>query len=161
VEGLVLSVTSLRKRYNAHCRLCPIEARAAITDSGLVLGAGTPLMRMDTDQFGLPTLALARDAERAHALLAVVDRQPPSADVHRHLRGAADHWRRGDKALANIRLSFGRLPRLESELDAWRLYLAAALLDEGFSPRRLLREIGYDSGNLRKYDPNEPRVPAG
>ncbi len=86
-------------------------------------------------------LALARDEARLFALLAF--RLPASPDILHHLQDASTHWQRGDKALANIHLVFARLPRLESETDAWRLHLAAAMLDDGFSPRRLLRELGY------------------
>lgn len=157
----MLSVASLRKRFDDRCRLRAVEVKAAITESGLVLGAGTLLVRMGKDRFGLPMLAFVQDGERVHTLLTVAQRRPPSADFYRHLQSAAEYWRRGDKALANLRLAFARLPQLESELDAWRLYLAAELLDEGVSPRRLLRELGYDSGDVHKYDPDEPRVPAG
>lgn len=130
----MLSVASLRKRFDDRCRLRAVEVKAAITESGLVLGAGTLLVRMGKDRFGLPMLAFVQDGERVHTLLTVAQRRPPSADFYRHLQSAAEYWRRGDKALANLRLAFARLPQLESELDAWRLYLAAELLDEGSRP---------------------------
>ncbi|HLH12050.1 MAG TPA: hypothetical protein VKV77_09255 [Methylovirgula sp.] len=153
------SVANLRKRFEAHRQLHALDERAVLLDCGLVLGAGTQLIRMRRDRLGLPVLACAADEERALALLTIAHRRPPSADLFRHVQSAAEYWRAGDKALANLRLAFARLPRLESEMDAWRLHLAGALLDGGFSPRRLLRELGY--GDLTKYDPDEPRVPAG
>jgi hypothetical protein len=58
---------------------------------------------------------------------------------------------------------FRGLTKLKSANDAYRLYLAEALLDDGLPPREMLVELGLD-GTLRqldKYDPNQPRVPAG
>jgi hypothetical protein len=65
--------------------------------------------------------------------------------------------------LAHIHLAFARLPRLESANDAYRLYLAEALLDDGFSPREMLAELGLGRTMRRfdKFDPDQPRVPAG
>jgi hypothetical protein len=45
---------------------------------------------------------------------------------------------------------------------AYRLALAAELLDAGLAPRELARELEIDlPADLIKYDPDEPRVPAG
>jgi hypothetical protein len=65
--------------------------------------------------------------------------------------------------LAHIHLAFARLPRLESTNDAYRLYLAEALLDDGLPPREMLAELGLDRAmrQLDKFDPDQPRVPAG
>ena len=73
------------------------------------------------------------------------------------------HWRRGEKALANIRLAFARIPRLDDRSDAYRLFLAEELLDAGMSPAALMKGLGFDAParGLAKYDPNQPRVPAG
>jgi hypothetical protein len=60
-------------------------------------------------------------------------------------------------------LAFTGLPRLESTNDVYRLYLAEALLDDGFAPREMLNELGLDR-TLRQitiYDSNQPRAPAG
>ncbi|MGP0059608.1 MAG: hypothetical protein ACLPID_10020, partial [Beijerinckiaceae bacterium] len=59
-----------------------------------------------------------------------------------------------------IELAFARFPRLETSEDAFRLFLAEDLLAKGMTPRRLTRELGFNP-NLLKYDPNEPRNPAG
>ncbi|GEM_PF-936217 len=153
------SITTLRKRFETY-RLCAsIRDSLEITDAGLVLGAGTILMRMEKDALGHPALALTQDEERALALLSVAYGASAPRNVMQHLQSAADHWRRGDKALAQIRLSQARVPRITSEAAAWRVHIAAALLDEGFAPRWLLRELGL--ADLEKYDPDEPRVPAG
>jgi hypothetical protein len=60
-------------------------------------------------------------------------------------------------------LAFTGLPRLENTNDAYPLYLAGALLDDGLPPREMLAELGLD-GTMRqldKFDPDQPRVPAG
>jgi hypothetical protein len=60
-------------------------------------------------------------------------------------------------------LAFTGLPKLESANDAYRLYLAGALLDDGLPPREMLAGLGLDRTmrQLDKYDPDQPRVPAG
>ena len=75
-------------------------------------------------------------------LLSAVYGRPVSPVVMKQARRPAGHWRRGDKALAHIELAFARLPRLEDEADAFRLFLAEALLDEGMNPRELARGLG-------------------
>lgn len=134
-----------------------------ISDRGLVVGAGSLLVRMTREGLGAPRLALDVDGERFLALLSVASREPVRTDVLRHVEAASDHWRQGDKALANLRLVFAGLPRLADPADAYRLRLAEHLLDEGLSPRTLLKELGFDTSalDLVKYAPDQPRVPAG
>lgn len=47
--------------------------------------------------------------------------------------------------------------------DAERLSLAESLLDQGMTPRGLMKELGLDPAtlDLRNYNPAQPRVPAG
>jgi hypothetical protein len=163
LEVWVRTVATLRKQFDAYRLHHPIAPLAAITDTGLVLGAGTQLVRMEVDQSAQTELALARDEARLFALLEVAFRRPASPNILRHIENASLHWSRGDKALANIHLAFARLPRLESEMDAWCLHLAASMLDDGYSPRRLIRELNNtaSSTHFQKYDRNQPRVPAG
>ncbi len=52
--------------------------------------------------------------------------------------------------------------RASARTPPTRLALAAELLDAGVAPRELARELGFDPpAGLVKYDPDEPRVPAG
>ena len=154
------SAAALRKRFEGYRLQGAITRETAITDAGLVVGAGTSLMRMREDRFGRPQLALAEDRERALALYCVAFQRRPPPDFLRHLACASGNWPH-DKALANLRLVFAQLPRLANETDAWRLHLAAALLDDEFPPGRLLSELGFAPFDFRKYDPEQPRVPAG
>ncbi|WP_161607299.1 hypothetical protein [Methyloferula stellata] len=55
------------------------------------------------------------------------------------------------------------MPRVVDAADAYRLFLAEELLDQGTSPRALMKALGFDTAalDLIRYDPNQPRVPAG
>jgi hypothetical protein len=107
--------------------------------------------------------AKALAGERLLTLLGVSywDQVPPG--VVNKIEKASEQWRRGERALAHIHLAFARLPRLESANDAYRLYLAEALLDDGLPPREMLAELGLGRAmrQLDKFDPDQPRVPAG
>ncbi len=154
---------TLRKRFDERLQRFPIGYAIEINDAGLVFGAGTVLARMTQDQCGAPVLDLDTDRQRIYALLAAAYGRTISPDVFKHIEGASEQWRRGDKALANIRLAFARLPRLEDRSDAYRLFHAEDLLDRGLSPRAVMTALGFDraASDLGKYDPNQPRVPAG
>lgn len=154
---------TLRKRFDARVSRSAIGTAIEINDAGLVFGAGTVLARMTRNQGGEPVLDIDADRQRIFALLAAAYGRTVSPDVFRHIEGASEQWRRGDKALANIRLAFARLPRLETRADAFRLFHAEDLLERGVSPRALMLTFGFDlaAADLAKYDPNQPRVPAG
>ncbi|MGO9675188.1 MAG: hypothetical protein ACLPSF_13650 [Methylocella sp.] len=53
------------------------------------------------------------------------------------------------------------MPRIDEE-QAFRLFLADRLMASGFSPRELCKELGFAlPAGLKKYSPDQPRVPAG
>jgi hypothetical protein len=163
LEASVRARETLRKRFDERLSRAPIGTAVEINDAGLVFGASTVLARMTRDVEGASVLALDEDRARMIALLAAAYGRTVSPDVFRHIEGASEQWRRGDKALANIRLAFARLPRLETRADAFRLFHAEDLLERGVSPRALMLAFGFDPAvaDLAKYDPNQPRVPAG
>ncbi|MHB8886092.1 MAG: hypothetical protein ACYC5H_13640 [Methylovirgula sp.] len=154
---------SLRKRFDARLQHSTINTAIEINDAGLVFGAGTVIGRMTRDNGDNPVLDLDADRQRIFALLAVAYGRAVSPDAFEHIEGASEQWRCGDKALANIRLAFARLPRLEDRASIARLFHAEDLLERGMSPRALMRAFGFDpeAADLLKYDPNQPRVPAG
>jgi hypothetical protein len=89
-------------------------------------------------------------------------REKISQAVFGSLRRVAKHWKGGDKCLAAIHLAQMGLPGI-GEDAAYRLVLAAELLDAGVAPGWLARELGLNpvQFDVSKYDENQPRVPAG
>ena len=142
----------------------PAQVHPAISigDDGLVCGAGSILVRMA--HAGGPRLMVEDDAARLIAMLsAAFNRRVSAAEIVPHVSAAAEHWAHGQKAVANFRLTFARLPRLRDLADADRLRLAEVLLDHGVPPDALMKELGFGiaSLDLRRYREDEPRVPAG
>ena len=126
----------------------------AFTEAGLVLGAGTLVAPM---RRGGGTLDLSGE-DRILALLAVAFSAPVNPAVLAKLRRAAEVWAQGDKCLAQIHIEHLRLPKLESEEQAFRLFLADRLIASGYSSRELCGALGFDlPEGLKKYDPDEPR----
>ncbi|QXX74164.1 hypothetical protein MHY1_00972 [Methylovirgula sp. HY1] len=152
----------LGKRFIERLQRGAISTAIEVNDAGLVFGAGTVLARMTRNKGGESVLDLNTDRQRIFALLAVAYGRVASPDAFRHIEGASEQWRRGDRALANIRLAFARLPRLEDRASVTRLFHAEDLLERGVSPRALMLVFGFDSvtADLAKYDPNQPRVEA-
>jgi hypothetical protein len=134
-----------------------------IKDAGLVLGADTILVRMGETRSGAKALAVEADRERLLSLLGVSYWGQVPSGIVKNIENASEQWRRGEKGLAHIHLVFTGLPKLKSANDAYRLYLAEALLDDGLPPREMLAELGLDRAirQLDKSGPNQPRVPAG
>jgi len=106
-----------------------------------------------------PRTPIEADQERIWTLLSVAYGEKISQAVFGSLRRVAKHWQGGDKSLAAIHLAQTGLPDI-GEDAAYRLSLAAELIDAGVAPRELARELGFDPpAGLIKYDPNEPPVP--
>ncbi|MGD0634407.1 MAG: ribonuclease domain-containing protein [Beijerinckiaceae bacterium] len=155
-----MQVVYLRKGFHDPRWPADICRTIMIGEKGLVFGKGSCLARMSGDG---RRLDLEADEERLLVLLSVTYDKAISRDMLRPLEAAAKHWERGDKALANLRLVFANLPPLAHPHDAYRLSLAESLLDQGMTPRGLMKELGLDPAALgpHKYNPGQPRVPAG
>ena len=72
-------------------------------------------------------------------------------------------WNAGEKFRAQLHLTYARLPPLTEE-QAFALCAADELLKEGMTPRALMKGLGLDPAALdalEKYNPAQPRVPAG
>lgn len=152
----------------AEAPLWPQTASKSVgmTEAGLVLGAGSILVRMGTGADGAQHLALDIDEDRLLALLSVAEGGPVlRRQALPPIEAAAAHWQGRDKALANLRLAFADLPRLRHPTDADRVALAEHLLDAGMAPNALMKELwpGSASDRLDKhnYNRDQPRVPAG
>jgi hypothetical protein len=159
----VRSFNELQKRWDDHVSRGRYHPCLAIKDAGLVLGAATILVRMGETRSAAKALAVAADLERLLSLLGVSYRDQVPPGIVKNIEKASEQWGLGEKALAHIHLAFTGLPRLESANDAYRLYLAEALLDDGLPPREMLAELGLFRAmrQLDKFDPDQPRVPAG
>jgi hypothetical protein len=126
-----------------------------------MLGAGTLLARPRAGE-----RALAQDDEgpRILALLAAAHGRSVSPRILDNIRKALGLWRRGEKCLAQLHLSCARLPPLTRDAQAFALFVADELLKDGLSPRALMKGLGFDPTPLdllEKYNPDQPRVPAG
>ena len=154
------SVDDLRQFFDENSWRWPFLVTPAIREQGLLLGNGSVLARMGRNRRGEDLLALPQDEERLLALLSAVCGRQVSPRVMHYVSRASEQWRRGDKVMAQFELAFARFPRLQTSEDAFRLFLAETLLDQGMTPRRLTRELGFDP-SLLKYDRDELRNPAG
>jgi hypothetical protein len=143
----------------------PFYPSMKFVQGGLALGRGTYIARFALGTKPRQLLALDGCEERILALLAAAHDRYVLHRAIETIRRAGEIWQTGDKALAQIRLVYIGLPPID-ESGAYRLDLSAGLLDKGFSPRLLLKELGFSSvlrelKTLEKYSPDQPRVPAG
>jgi hypothetical protein len=129
--------------------------KMTVTEHGLVLGAGTLLAKM-----GDGGLCLDGEEERILTLFAIAFRGDVPDSMLGSLRRVSKHWQGGDKCLAAIHLTQMGLPDI-GEDAAYRLSLAAELIEAGVTPRELARELGLVQFDISKYDENQARVPAG
>lgn len=146
------------KDFEKRVRSGPIREAVEIGEEGLLLGAGARLVRDVQDRSGID-----RDERRLVALLSVAGGRLIADGEIATVKKALSDWRRGDRALANIRLAQASLPRIRRRDDAFRLHLAEQLLDQTMQPDELLKALGFASASssLAKYDADQPRVPAG
>jgi hypothetical protein len=160
------SADRLRKDWEARVGAASTEPAPRITEAGLVLGAGTVLVQHITDRHGRSTFAIDGNEERILALLAVAYGRPVEPETISHIRRASEQYARGEITLALIHLARAGLPRLSDPKNAaYRLFVGEALLDDGLSPRDLLKASGIDPSFLNRvgkgFNVAEPRVPAG
>ena len=141
----------------------PISTVLHLTSEGLVLGAGTLLVAADAAR----RLSSLRGQEaRVLALLSAAYNRAVPPSVLGNIERAAKSWRDGDDSLAYIHLAHARLPELqEPHTAAQRLFLADELMKAGGKPRTIFEILDLDAAFIdaleKRYNPAEPRVPAG
>jgi hypothetical protein len=156
IRGKSMQLNDISRQQFSKIASRGLTGRMTLTDRGLGLGAGTLLAKL-----GGKALPFEADQERIWTLLSVAYGEEISQAVLGSLRRVAKHWQGGDRCLAAIHLPQMGLPGI-GEDAAYRLSLAAELIDAGVAPRELARELGFDPpAGLVKYDPEQPRVPAG
>jgi hypothetical protein len=144
-------------------RAVPISTVLNFAPDGLVLGAGTVLLRTE----GARRLqALAGQEIRALALLSAAYGRAVAPSVLGHIERAAKAWRQGDDCLAYVHLAHARLGELPyPHRAAERLVLTDAFLNAGGSTRTIFAALkvgrSYIDALEKDYNPDEPRVPAG
>jgi hypothetical protein len=151
-EGLVIDLDDLKPGFAERRRSHGLRPNLEMTDEGLVLGAGTLLAR-----------PRGGEEPRILALLAAALGRVVSPQILDVMRKALDLWSCGEKFLAQLHLTFARLPPL-TEDQAFALFAADELLKSGLSPGALMEGLCLDPApldGLEKYDPDQPRVPAG
>jgi hypothetical protein len=150
----------LRDAWSVRKRTVPISAALHISPNGLVLGAGTILLPAE----GRRRLAKLQGQEaRLLALLSATYGKAIAPSVLGNIERAVKSWRDGDDCLAAIHLAHARLPQSDDPYEAARR-LFDAFINAGTSPLAILRALGLDGAYveaIEKYDPLEPRVPAG
>ena len=156
--GALPSETTISELWRARRDLVPIEPVMRFSSDGLVLGSATVLAARGPS--GGPVVI--EDLAHISALLAAAHLRRPDGRALAHLRRAVQRWNDGDEALAAMHLALSRLDRLaRPPVDAKRLFYADVLLGAGLAPHALERALGLPEANVVKYDPDQPRVPAG
>jgi hypothetical protein len=139
-----------------------IDPVMRFTDEGLVLGAGTVLAKCGA---AARDISIDPSEPRLRALLTAAHLQSPTHESLAHLRKAAQRWSEGEDALAAMHLALSGVDRLQQpEADARRIFLAEGLLNAGFVADDITRAVKEGDTaliRLQKYDPDQPRVPAG
>jgi hypothetical protein len=149
-----MHVEELNTRWEA---AAPRRIAAEMTFDGefLILGAQTCLAKVGADL----------DEARLAALLSAAHGRPIAALSPRRIQRALEKKRDGDPILALVHLALSGAAKLRHPReDAYRLFLADALITEGVDPSLIIKGLGLDlpfDEGLRKYSPDQPRVPAG
>jgi hypothetical protein len=157
-----LLLQQLRKEWRARGTADEFRETLGFEAGRLLLGAGTVvadadrLERADAGAFGEARLA---------ALLSVAYGPQAAAGAMGHVKAAVARRGAGDLARADLHLALSRLGRLSRPQDAARrLFMADGLMRGGVTPEAIMNALSEgpaESGDLLKYDPDQPRVPAG
>jgi hypothetical protein len=147
----------------AFARQAPISSVLRIAPEGLVLGAGTVLLRADAPR----RLQSPKDCEaRLLTLLSAAYGRAVDPAVLGNIERAARAWNQGDDCLAYIHLAHARLGELKyPHHAAERLLIVDAFLKAGGSPRTVFEGLKLDAPYIdaldKEYNPAELRVPPG
>jgi Restriction endonuclease fold toxin 5 len=153
----------LREEWRARERAVPVYPVMTIAPDGLVLGAGTVLLRAE----GPGRLQDLRGEEaRILALLAAAYGRAVAPAVLGNIGRAVKSWREGDGCLAHIHLAHSGLrPPGDLRSAACRLFVAESAMKAGMSPRAILHALKIGSSYVdtmeKTYNSDEPRIPAG
>ncbi len=99
---------------------------------------------------------MTMDDQRVIALLTSAYGQPSEAYVLEKISRSVELWNQGEKALAQIHLSYAALPACGDD-EAFGLFLAEECLAAGLMPAELMKALGFGSA-LEKHSPARPRA---
>jgi hypothetical protein len=140
----------------------PLSTALNFAPEGLVLGAGTVLLGAKGPRW---LQNVAGQETRVLALLSAAYGRAVAPSVLGNIARAAKAWEQGEDCLAYIHLAHARLGELQKpHVAARRLVVVDAHLNVGGSPRIVFEALKVGCSYiaaLEKYNPNEPRVPAG
>ena len=150
--------TSVRNSWTGEQRF---DEALVFSEAGLSLG-GRLILAQPYGGFDFRDGKLKED-DRLNALLSIAFRKRLSPYQMHHVAEAAGDSNRGDQALANIRLALAGLASIPEPVELpLRVSLAEQLLAGGMSGDALVKALGLQRSDLaRRYNPNQPRVPAG
>ena len=136
----------------------------ALCQDGVVVGEGTVIAPLVDLPGGATGLAIAGNEGRILALLAIARREPARTAVLAKLAAASQALARGDTGTAAVALCLIGQPRLEDQVLAKALAVAANELDLGADPYRLMKALGLlpveareDTLGKYNYNPAEAR----
>jgi hypothetical protein len=147
----------VRDRLHAYERAAPMYPAMTFAPEGLVLGAGTVLLKARGPRW---LQSLQGEEVRVLALLAAAYGRPVPPAVLGNIERAIKSWQDGDGCLAHIHLAHsGLCPPADVRPLACRLFIAENAMRAGVSPSAILQAC---AGAVEKaYNPAEPRIPAG
>jgi hypothetical protein len=161
-----MPLDALRKQWDARAAGAPLHCTMTFEGDDLVLGAGTRLATVERGPRRVDKHAVLADDARLVAMLSAAYRRPIGASVLGYIRCALVKRGEGETAVALTHLALTGLPKLAlPEEDARTLFMADGLVEAGVDPRMILRALDLDESPLeeleRRYNPDQPRVPAG
>jgi hypothetical protein len=153
----------LRAAARAAESAIPISSVLHLSSEGLVLGAGTLVVAADAAR---RLSSLKGQEARVLALLSAAYNRAVPSSVLSNIERAAKSWKEGDDSLAYIHLAHAGLPELQDPPEAaHRLFLADGLMKAGGNPRAIFEILNLDVAVIaaleKRYNPGEPRIPAG
>jgi hypothetical protein len=153
----------LRDAWHARERAVAISPVLTFAPEGLVLGAGTILVRADSSR---RMQSLDGREARVLALLSAAYGRGVAPSVLGNIKRAAKAWGEGDDCLAYIHLAHARLPTLQDPYDAARrLFIVDGFMKAGANPRVVFEAFHFGAAYIdaveKLFNPDQPRIPAG
>lgn len=155
------ALEDLKKQWNDAARFRGVRVNLCLEPDGVRLGAGTIIAKRSRDG----SLAVDGEEARVLTLLSVACGRVVDPPVLVSLRRASALARSGDECKAAMLLALVKLPKIADPKDAARrLFIADGLMAKGVEPIDIWKSLDFDPAlldSLCKFDPDEPRVPAG